>query len=161
MTLLRAISAAIVLALIAACDVMPADSFRDPGAPISATTRFDPAAFSGRWSIEAAFANDALAAPKGTLDFAYDPARERITHGGKTFTIPRPGVLVPNDPNAAKLVVMWVDADFRTAAIGTSDGTFGAIINRGAALSDDRLKAATEILEFYGWDTSKLIEVKT
>lgn len=56
---------------------------------------------------------------------------------------------------------MWVDADFRTAAIGTSDGTFGAIINRGAALSDDRLKAATEILEFYGWDTSKLIEVKT
>lgn len=51
MTLVRAISAAFVLALIAACDVMPADSFRDPGAPISATTRFDPAAFSGRGAL--------------------------------------------------------------------------------------------------------------
>lgn len=135
-------------------------SFRNPDAPFGATTRFDPVAFAGSWTIVASFAGDA----RGVLQFAYDPATGAMTQNGLwsgRYSVSQPGVLTPKRAGGQTLVVMWVDTGFRTAAIGTRDGRFGAVINRGAGVPKDRLRAAKDILEFYGWDISRLVEVKT
>lgn len=52
--------------------------------------------------------------------------------------------------------VLWADADYRTLVIGTPDGSFGFILNRGS-FPVDRLKAAREILDWNGYDLSKLV----
>ena len=57
---------------------------------------------------------------------------------------------------SARLVIMWVDDGFRTAAIGDADGSWAAVIDRRKNASRDRKRAAIEILDFYGWDVAKL-----
>jgi apolipoprotein D and lipocalin family protein len=52
--------------------------------------------------------------------------------------------------------VLWVDDGYRTLVIGTPSGNFGMILNREPALPADRLKAAREILEWNGYDLSRL-----
>lgn len=54
----------------------------------------------------------------------------------------------------ADLWVLWMDADNRTAAIGTPDGTFGWIMDRRSSGGDDRIRAAREIMEWRGYDLS-------
>jgi apolipoprotein D and lipocalin family protein len=49
---------------------------------------------------------------------------------------------------------MWMDADNRTAAIGTPGGSFGWIMDRKATGGDDRIQAAREIMEWQGYDMS-------
>ena len=144
-----------------ACTTPDLASFRDPNALLSATTRFVPDRFAGEWTIVASFARDGTTAPKGVLRFAFDPVSGRMMQGEKSYTIPRPGVLETAGNQAETLVVMWVDTGFRTAVIGTKDGRSGAILNRGASISKDRFIAAKDILEFYGWDISQLVEVST
>ena len=50
------------------------------------------------------------------------------------------------------LWVLWMDADDRTAAIGTPGGEFGWIMDRRATGGQDRLKAAREIMKWMGYD---------
>jgi apolipoprotein D and lipocalin family protein len=52
--------------------------------------------------------------------------------------------------------VLWADADYRTLVIGTPDGSFGFILNRGG-FPADRLKAAREILAWNGYDLTQLV----
>jgi apolipoprotein D and lipocalin family protein len=52
--------------------------------------------------------------------------------------------------------VIWVDTDYRTLAIGTPNGTFGFVLNRGGAVPPDRLRAAREIFDFNGYDVTRL-----
>ncbi|MEH6775767.1 MAG: lipocalin family protein, partial [Cereibacter changlensis] len=52
--------------------------------------------------------------------------------------------------------VIWVDTDYRTLAIGTPDGSFGFLLNRGGPLPADRLTAVREIFEWNGYDLSRL-----
>ena len=56
---------------------------------------------------------------------------------------------------------MWVDEDFETAVIGTASGSFGAILDRDGAIPPDRLAAARDILEFYGWNVSLMQRAET
>ena len=56
--------------------------------------------------------------------------------------------------------MLWVDDDFRTAALGTPDGSLGWIIDRSATGGTDRIAAAREIMEFNGYDVSKLVDVR-
>ncbi|MEQ8897048.1 MAG: lipocalin family protein [Roseovarius sp.] len=52
------------------------------------------------------------------------------------------------------LWVLWMDADNRTAAIGTPDGRFGWIMDRAPTGGADRITAAREIMEWMGYDLS-------
>ena len=72
--------------------------------------------------------------------------------GQAAYNVEGPGILRGQDT----LVVMWVDDGFRTAAIGNADGTWAAVIDRTGRAAPDRLAAATEILDFNGWDVAKL-----
>lgn len=71
-----------------------------------------------------------------------------------------PGRLTPTGKAPAPLDrawwVLWADTDLRTLVVGTPDGSFGFILNRGAPLTPDRLAAARQVLVFNGYDTTRL-----
>jgi apolipoprotein D and lipocalin family protein len=52
--------------------------------------------------------------------------------------------------------VLWVDDDFRTAVVGTPDGSLGWIMDRPGQASPDRTRAAREVLEWSGYDLGRL-----
>ncbi|MFN6978455.1 MAG: lipocalin, partial [Gemmobacter sp.] len=56
---------------------------------------------------------------------------------------------------AAPWWVLWLDADARTAVIGTPGGSFGLILDRGA-IPADRLAAARDVLAWNGYDLGRL-----
>lgn len=53
--------------------------------------------------------------------------------------------------------VIWADTNLRTLAIGTPDGRFGFILNKGADLPGDRLRAAREVFDFNGYAVGRLV----
>ena len=52
--------------------------------------------------------------------------------------------------------VLWVDQEYQTAVVGAPNGRSGWILNRSPKISPDRLAAAKEILDFAGYDLSRL-----
>ena len=133
--------------------------YRDQSAPIGATTRFDAQQFSGQWIIAASFT------PQKKAPITFVRALEGAGLRVSTNEIPRiagfyregvPGELIPLLAEQETLVVMWVDDDFRTAAIGTASGSLGLVLDREGELPADRAQAVRDILDFYGWDTSQL-----
>lgn len=60
---------------------------------------------------------------------------------------------------AADYWVLWVDEGYRTAVVGAPNGKSGWILNRDPQIPADRLKAAREVLDFNGYDLTKLMEV--
>ncbi|MFC6637587.1 hypothetical protein [Sulfitobacter sediminilitoris] len=91
---------------------------------------------------------------------ATDDVFVRQAEGQDTpYLISAPGVLRQMGGDET-LVVMWIDEGFRTAAIGDADGRWAAILNRNRKAARDRITAATEILDFNGWDVAKLRKVE-
>jgi apolipoprotein D and lipocalin family protein len=128
---------------------------------MGASSRFDRTAFSGAWVVMATFERQAV--ERATMEIAETDAGVRLRAPALPriegdYRISSPGVLRPARIGADALVVMWVDADFETAAIGTASGSFGAILDRDGILPPDRRAAAQEILAFYGWNTGMLKE---
>ncbi len=142
-----------------ACAPGASDGFRDTNRPISASSRFDAEAFSGAWLLAATF-EPARQAP---VSITYMPeaqhfrvASSEVPQIAGLYQSGRPGELLPLGDDRSPLVVMWVDEDFETAAVGTPSGSFGAILDRDGTLPDDRARAASDILSFNGWDVSAL-----
>lgn len=158
---LRRIGAGLTLAaLLAACapepgpDPMGALPLRNPTVPLGGTARFDPARFAGDWHSRAC-----LGTCPAQLRFAQGTDGTLIRNSGESRSAYRPqgtGILRPVATGGDTLVVMWVDEGFRTAVIGTASGSRAAILDRSRTGGADRIAAATEILDFYGWDTRRL-----
>lgn len=127
---------------LAACAPDPV-GYRDLSAPIGQTGRYSPEAMAGEWVVQAAFAD---IAPERMV---YDATTQSLTFSGRSFPVRPDG-----------LVVMWLDADLRSAVVGSADGTAGFILDRGAQMPPDRFDAAVDVLEFYGWDTDQLERVE-
>ena len=133
--------------------------YRDQSAPIGATTRFTPQEFAGNWVIAASFQQRRKAPVAVT--YSEDAQRLAVTSDelAEVAGFYRQGVageLIPFSDEQETLVVMWVDAEFRTAVVGTESGSIGVVLDREGDVPNDRAKAARNILEFYGWDTSQL-----
>ena len=151
-------------------------SFRDRTVPIASTTRGGPGDLNGEWVVSAAFGEG----PVRGLDVT-DRVRVALEPAGRgewTFTdragawvrvpvaLVQPGRYEVSTPQPAanvlfgtatpKLVVLWVDDDFRTAVVGTPDGSFGWVMDRPGQGSPDRLAAAREVLDFNGYDLGRL-----
>ncbi len=160
------------LLLLAACATAPSGpDYRDTGQPLSVTTRSDHARLSGDWVLRATTPPTPDMA--GLISLAYRPGetdaftftRRACDAGGacETRRVTRPAtVLGPNrwrlsgPSEALELWVVWVDEGYRTAAIGTPDGSFGWVLDRAATGGGDRITAAREILEFNGYDEGAL-----
>ncbi|MCR8723668.1 lipocalin family protein [Frigidibacter sp. ROC022] len=148
------------LLLVSACGFPgngPHGSPRDPDVPISSIALFEQSRLEGDWREVAGYPRGSAAA--GVY---------RITSGGAAIS--GPGRYLPVRGRAPLrrvgpgrlevgrevLWVLWVDADYRTLVLGSPDGQIGAVLNRGGPISSDRLEAARRVLDFNGYDLSRL-----
>lgn len=139
---------AMSLVAVAGCTNHP-DGYRDTRAPIGATTRFDAEQFSGQWIIAASFTQ------RRKKPVAFTQVQEGARLQLTTDEIPRiagfysegvPGELIPLNAGNETLVVLWVDDDFRTAAIGTISGSLGLVLDREGDIPEDRALCETFLI---------------
>ncbi|MEP4199028.1 MAG: lipocalin family protein [Aliishimia sp.] len=165
---LRALGFGVVGLLVVACSGPSGPvSYRDQSKIIAATTRFNVEQFWGNWQVRQAYAGDAnlrtvslLPDPRGGVVWqeqrqrcegtvcVLDQTTNSVLENGKGRLLASPG--------QREFWVLWVDADFRTAAVGTPDGRFGYILDRQKTGGADRIKAARDILDFNGYDVTQL-----
>lgn len=158
---------ALIGAILSACKSTTdgVEFHRNTKRPISSTTRFDATKFAGNWVIRGEFVHPGEKALYGNVvvearaggvtGIAVSNAlgsRERYEASMDTAG----RIIVGTPPFGTEYWVLWVDADYRTAAIGTPSGSFGWIIDRNRKGGDDRIKAAADMLVFNGYDKSRL-----
>jgi apolipoprotein D and lipocalin family protein len=155
----------ILAALLSGCAATGPSGYRDASVPIASAALFDAARFAGAWHVVAAYGDDAGCGPLAEDWAATGPGRFRVSGTGCAA-----GQAAPFATNAAVTGpgrlsltgegrndwVLWVDADYRIAAIGTPDGRFGRIIARTPDARGDLVAAARTALEFNGYDLSRL-----
>lgn len=159
----------VLLLLLAACGApqLPEARFRAQ-VPIYSNATFDSTRLAGQWHQSAAFAApDAPACRAGSARIAPDlSVTAALCLNGQTTALR--GTLRPSGPGRVVLPgvpapldgewwVLWADVDYRTLAIGTPDGRFGMVLNRGGPVPPDRMAAARELFDFNGYDLSRLV----
>lgn len=149
--------ALLLAACVAKTPPAPMGDFRPKGGPIYSSAVLQPAQLPGRWRQVATFGAPTCKA--GGVDIKPDgQAVFRLCLGGTDVT--GAGPLQPIGPGRFAIAgqewwVLWADGDYRTLVIGTPSGKFGFVLNRGGAISADRMTAAREILDWNGYDLSR------
>ncbi|PPB81152.1 lipocalin [Albidovulum inexpectatum] len=156
---------AIALALmLAACDTPPAE----PAAGMSSSAVFDPSRFVDVWHIVAEIAPGPACGPRAETWTATASGQFRVTGticgptGARAFLanarMTGPGRMARTFPDGRSedLWVLWVDADYRLAVIGTPSRAFARILARRPQPSGDLLQAAHDVLRFNGYDPAML-----
>ena len=144
--------------------------YRVKASPIYSNAVFEIGRMEGSWDQVAAFAGPlASVCRPGAAEFVSTPSGLRVSYklclsgtdanGAGAIATTGPGrfAIEGKDGIGEDWWVLWVDEGYRTMAIGNPSGTFGFILNRGRALPADRLNAATEVFDFNGYNTAKLI----
>lgn len=165
--------ALLVALLLGGCAVV-APSYRDAAVPITSIVGLDAARYAGRWHEVARFpvvfqnqcagASVMDYAPLG--DGALSVVNACATESGAVSRVE--GVARPAGPGRFAVRfdgvpfegpywVLWVDEGYRTAVVGVPSGRAGWILNRDPVIPADRLRAAREVLDWNGYDLSKLV----
>ncbi|MEO0865588.1 MAG: lipocalin, partial [Pseudomonadota bacterium] len=150
-----------------ACAMPAAEmSFRDPAASIGVTSRFDGERMGGDWFVRGQLppGADVYAVNFITLDQLPTMVISRADGELLRSTVWRGIERQPGryefraDAGGAMrdLVVIWIDDDFRTAAIGEPAGGFAWVLDRNPTGGADRIAAARDVLEFSGFDLSSM-----
>jgi apolipoprotein D and lipocalin family protein len=154
--------------LLAACSPVapPLQTFRDVQKPLYSTADLPPSRLIGQWRQQAGFgANCATSRVKGAeftvqngaVQVAYHLCiNGRIQQGQGALAGRQGRYHVPQ--MALPIWVLWIDADNRSMAVGTPDGSFGMILSKDA-IPKDRLQAASEILAWNGYDLAKMVKL--
>ena len=138
--------------------------YRTGAAPIYSTAALPIARMLGTWRQVAGFGASApcttaptlqIAAQGGSATARYDlcfgPNRRmgagQLASGGAQGRYRLPSLDAP-------LWVLWIDEGNRSAALGTPDGAFGMIVSKDP-ISKDRMRAATEVLAWNGYDLTQ------
>lgn len=156
------LTAGALLCVLAACsqqDAFPDVNlgYRNPTAPYGGTARFDARRFAGDWRSVSC-----LGPCPETVNYGVSLTGAVIeTRGGesRSYLVDGPGILRAVEGDDVR-VVMWVDEGFRTAVVGDAHGRGAMIMDRSTKPGADRIAAAVEILDFNGWDVSRLQKVK-
>lgn len=139
----------------------PAVPIRDASAPIWSIAQFTPARLAGDWRQVAGFGT--ANCQSGAMQF-YQAGGQLQAKGSLCFAGRQQAISSPVQPTGPGRLriggrdwwVVWVDTDYRTLAIGTPDGSFGFLLNRGGALPSDRMQAAAEVFDFNGYRISQM-----
>lgn len=151
--------------------------YRDTDVPIASKAVFEPERYLGTWYEVARYPVPFEAGCVGVtatyglrddgllsvLNICRNPDGSERSRIEGTAEIVGPGRLKVRFPSvpfvAADYWVLWTDADYRTAVVGAPNGRSGWILNRDPVIPEDRLAAARDILQFNGYDLSRLMEV--
>ena len=160
------LSLAALLAVAACVGTVKVPGYRNPAVPISSAGSFVPGRFAGDWQLVAAYGPEAACGPVSenwsVEDGRYVIRGNRCGAGGAvgvalSAALAGPGRIVEFRPEGMRQIwVLWTDADYRVAAIGTPDGAIGRIIARPGAARADLVRAAREVMAFNGYDISRL-----
>lgn len=166
--------AACLLAALASCtpNTPEPTGWRTRPGMIASAALFDPARFAGDWHVVAAFAPESACGGLRETWTGEGPGRFVVRATGCTAEGPRayatravltgPGrISRVGLAGGEEIWVLWVDADYRIAAIGTPSGRFGRILSRDPAPRADLLRAAEQILDFNGYDISGLRRLRS
>jgi apolipoprotein D and lipocalin family protein len=160
------LTALFALAALAACATAPAPltGYRDPAVPLYSNAVIQAADLSGDWQQVAGFIGDGGCAAGGQVSIGTAEGGLAVTGtlclGGMRRDVT--GAYQQTGPGRfqrgeeAAWWVIWADTSLRTLAIGTPDGRFGFVLNKGANLPSDRLNAAREVFDFNGYNTDLL-----
>lgn len=124
--------------------------------PIYSTALLNLARLDGRWDQVAVLG--AVTCAPGAVTFSAGATRvDSNLCGAPRYS----GAISPAGPGrlavgGAAWWVLWVDTDYRTMVVGTPSGSFGFILNRGGVVPPDRLAAARQVLQFNGYDLTRL-----
>ena len=144
------IGATLALVVLGACKkpvepVVPG-GLRDVSAPVAAQVDATPDRLAGSWRVVTG-----VGIPVGSK---VSVAASAFTVNGATMPFAQvgPGQYVVGD---RPLWVHWLDADARTVAMGDPEGHWYFVMDRTGTPAE-RLKAAKSILEWYGYDITRL-----
>lgn len=159
----HALSAALIAALVGCAPAPQESALRDPGVPISSNASFDAARFADVWHIAATYGDEARCGPLAETWMPTGAAAYRVTgttcgpRGARAFAaearVTGPGRITRGDE---ELWVLWVDADYRVAVIGTPSGRFARVLSRTPTVRPDLMEAARRVLAFNGYDPAAL-----
>jgi apolipoprotein D and lipocalin family protein len=153
----------IPLLALAACAAAPqVTGYRDPDAPIYSNAVLQLSDYAGEWTQVGDFATTACtpgAVTMGPTATGMDISGTLCLGGVSTdvsgsYAATGPGRFQRGED--AAWWVIWADTNLRTLAIGTPNGRFGFILNKGADLPQDRLNAAREVFDFNGYSLARL-----
>ncbi|SEN21797.1 apolipoprotein D and lipocalin family protein [Loktanella fryxellensis] len=150
--------------------------YRDRSVPIGSALNFDAGRYAGTWYEVARYPVPFETGCVGvTAEYAPLPdgglsvlntcrtpdGNVRSTIEGRAEVVGPGRLTVRFDtvPFAADYWVLWIDEGYRTAVVGAPDGRSGWILNRDPQIPADRLAAARDVLEFNGYDLSRLVMV--
>ncbi|PUB12085.1 lipocalin family protein [Yoonia sediminilitoris] len=151
--------------------------YRDTAAPIASKAVFDPARYLGTWHEVARYPvpfeagcvgvtatyglrDDGLLSVLNICRNADGSEKSRISGTAEIVGAGRLKVQFASVPFVrADYWVLWTDDAYRTAVVGAPNGRSGWILNRTPDIRADRLQTARDILEFNGYDLSRLMEV--
>jgi apolipoprotein D and lipocalin family protein len=153
----RSFVASAVLFLAACASSPPVQGLRNSGVPMASMALLDTNRMNGLWHEVAGYPlrPGCRAGTVGlTIEITGSDCYLPVPSRGASLSVTGPGRLTI--AGGAELWVLWVDADYRTLVIGDPQGRFAAILNRDVVISPDRLVAAKKILEFNGYDVSRL-----
>lgn len=159
--------ASLVLAAAALTACAPApQGLRNAETPISSAVAFDPARFADVWHVVAAYGSETRCGPHTetwvrTGQSRYDVTGTRCGPNGarafaETAAVTGPGRITRGEE---QLWVLWVDADYRVAVIGTPSGKFARVLSRTPGVREDLMRAARDVLRFNGYDPAGLSPV--
>jgi apolipoprotein D and lipocalin family protein len=127
--------------------------FRNPTVLVASQSDVTLARLNGDWRVVSIFEDAQFGAVRRV---SFTPDAMRVN--GTAFPIAslKEGRLIAG---GQPFWVHWLDINNRTAVIGSPDGKYGWIMDRTGTPSADRLKAAREILDWYGYDLSRMKDV--
>ncbi len=180
---MRALAALLLLGACTATAVPPAPpvSLRNVAAPIGSQVNVTAADLTGDWMVRQILAENAF---RPGYEFGFARADSGLSlqweavgcsevanlcesfSANVDYAADGPGRWVrTGSPDAAsgapaRFWILWTDIDRRTLAIGDPKGSFAMIIDRRSSGGDDRIIAAREILDWYGFDVADLVDVR-
>lgn len=146
----------LALALAACTAPASAPPLRDPAHPLYAMASLDMGRFGGDWRVVQS-AGGAMVGD--TVAIGAQDGHMHLLVGAQSRHVTRTGAAQFTEQSGRSLWVLWVDADYRTAVIGSPNAPVAWIIDR-ATPSPDRLIAARKILQTSGYTLSQFSEGK-
>jgi len=125
---------------------------RNPTAPVASQIDVTQDRLAGDWIVV-----QGAGLPPGTrVTIGTDLLRTETPTQSKVSTF-TPRGQGRYDTGDGPLWVHWIDVGNRTAALGDPSGSRVWIMDRAASGSPDRIRAAREILDWYGYDLMRMV----